>query len=122
MKMKTFNARVLIADGVADSNGNIYDISKVQIDNQSYVPVTDNFQEDIVVGHASLKKVGNEVHADFKLNPDVDPVLVPCIGGLVIASEDKPNGIEQMIIINVIGLSKANADKRIKPLLNEVVK
>ena len=120
MKLYLRNETVLIADGRADGNGNIYDIAKVSIPDVP-VPVTYNFNSDIVVGKAELKVVGNEIHANFEIETDKlsgpELLLVPCIGGIATTSEIKPDGEEQTIEINTIGLSKANVDDRITSLL-----
>jgi hypothetical protein len=126
MKYYFRNETVLIADSRADGNGNIYDIAKVSIPEHP-VPVTYNFNSDMVVGKAELRIVGNEVRANFEIETDlleatIEKLLVPCIGGIATASETKPDGEEQTIEINTIGLSKANVDDRIKPLLCDINK
>ncbi len=122
MKLTFKNVTVLIADGMTDSCGFRYNINEV--DFLSTVPVTYNFNTDMVVGRASLSKVGNEVRADITINSDMiadlldlKEVLVPCVGGIVGDGTFKKNTIEHgSISLNTIGLSPANMDKRIKPL------
>jgi len=124
MKLTFNNVTVLIADGMTDSGGFRYNIDEV--DFLSTVPVTYNFNSDIVVGRASLSKVGNEIRADVTINSDMiadlmdsGVPLIPCVGGIVGDGTLKKNTIEQgSISLNIIGLSPANMDKRIKPLSN----
>jgi len=118
MKLTFNNVTVLIANGITDSCGFRYNIDKV--DFLSTVPVTYNFNSDMVVGRASLSKVGNEIHADVTINSDMiadlldaGVTLIPCVGGIVGDGTFKKNSI---ISLNTIGLSPTNMDKRIKPL------
>ena len=116
------NVTVLIADGMTDSGGFQYNIDEVNL--LSTVPVTYNFNSDMVVGKARLNKVGNEIRADITINSDMvvdlldlKQVLIPCVGGIVGDGTRKQNIIENgSISLNIIGLSPANMDKRIKPL------
>ncbi len=124
MKLIFNNVTVLIADGMTDNGGFRYNIDKV--DFLSTVPVTYNFNPNMVVGRASLSKVENEIRADVTINSDMiadlldlQDTLVPCVGGIVGDGTFKKNAIEQgSISLNIIGLSPANMDKRIKPLSN----
>ena len=122
MKLFFKNVTVLIADGMTDSCGFRYNID--QVDFLPTVPVTYNFNSDMVVGRASLSKVGNEIRADVTINSDMiadlmdaGVTLIPCVGGIVGDGTFKKNTIEHgSISLNTIGLSPANMDKRIKPL------
>ncbi len=128
MKLTFNNVTVLIADGMTDSGGFRYNIDEV--DFLPTVPVTYNFNSDMVVGRASLSKVGNEIRADVTINSDMvadlmdaGVPLIPCVGGIVGDGTFKKNVVECSISLNTIGLSPANMDKRIKPLtIGEKVK
>lgn len=114
--MKTFEAVVLIADGVPDGQN-----ESISMDNVTFgdvVRVSDQFKLGAQpLGRAKLRRDGNNLIANIELFADFDPSgRYPAIGGMckqVDKSVDGPVIVRDLRITEIALSKEPNTDPRI---------
>jgi len=124
-KKRSFkNITVLISNGKSDSNGDIFDLEKIELPKNFNLPVTREFNHEDIIGEAKLTKdVKNKtikIIADISLNKFGFENYYPAVGGFIKRKEEKDDNviIKDFKLTSISICYKGNTDKRIKKLKN----
>ena len=122
--MQTFSATVLFLDGQPDSENEFFDSDTIVLPNETEeLSVRENFDPGKPIGTATLRREGDCVIADMKIDPEFDAHgRYPSVCGyLPTAIEEGPHhepyALKNARIVSIGICADENSDSRIGPIV-----